>query len=79
MSALESAALLHETGAQVEVIARAPRVYFLRQRLSWLHRLGPITRWRRERKPIGRFPAIRARFVQPLFQRLIVDAAAVAM
>jgi hypothetical protein len=42
-SALESAALLHEAGAEVEVLVRGPRVYFLR-RVPWLHRLGPVTR-----------------------------------
>jgi cation diffusion facilitator CzcD-associated flavoprotein CzcO len=42
-SALESAALLHEVGAQVEVLVREPRVFFLR-RVPWLHNLGPITR-----------------------------------
>jgi FAD-dependent urate hydroxylase len=42
-SALESAALLHEAGAEVEVIVRAPRIYFLR-RVKRLHRLGPLTR-----------------------------------
>jgi cation diffusion facilitator CzcD-associated flavoprotein CzcO len=42
-SALESAALLHETGANVEVLVRAPRIYYLR-RIKRLHRLGPITR-----------------------------------
>ena len=35
-SALESAALLHEAGAQVEVIARQPRVRWLDQRVPWL-------------------------------------------
>jgi thioredoxin reductase len=42
-SALESAALLREGGCQVEVLARAPRVFFLR-RHPWIHRLGPLTR-----------------------------------
>jgi FAD-dependent urate hydroxylase len=42
-SALESAALLREAGCEVEVLARAPRVFFLR-RQPWLHHLGPITR-----------------------------------
>lgn len=42
-SALESAALLAECGADVEVIVRAPRIYFLR-RVPRLHRLGPVTR-----------------------------------
>jgi FAD-dependent urate hydroxylase len=42
-SALESAALLHEAGAEVEVLVRAPRIYFLR-RIARLHHLGPLTR-----------------------------------
>ena len=43
-SALESAALLHEAGAEVEVVVRAPRIYFLRRVHGVLHRLGPLTR-----------------------------------
>jgi len=42
-SALESAALLHEAGADVEVIARAPQVRWLRWRKR-MHRLGPMER-----------------------------------
>jgi cation diffusion facilitator CzcD-associated flavoprotein CzcO len=42
-SALESAALLRESGAKVEVLVRAERIYFLR-RVPRLHRLGPLTR-----------------------------------
>ncbi len=42
-SALESAALLHEAGAAVEVLVRHSRIFFLR-RVGWLHKLGPITR-----------------------------------
>ena len=42
-SALESAALLREVGCEIEVIARAPRVFFLR-RQPWIHQLGPLTR-----------------------------------
>jgi NADPH-dependent 2,4-dienoyl-CoA reductase/sulfur reductase-like enzyme len=41
-SALESAALLHEAGAQVELAVREPVVHWLTRR--WQHRLGPITR-----------------------------------
>ena len=41
-SALESGALLHESGADVEVVVRAPRIFFLR-RIPWLHRLGPLS------------------------------------
>jgi FAD-dependent urate hydroxylase len=42
-SAIESAALLSEAGAQVEVIARTGTVNWL-LRSSWLHRLGPVRR-----------------------------------
>jgi cation diffusion facilitator CzcD-associated flavoprotein CzcO len=41
-SALESAALLHEAGAQVEVVTRAPSVRWLGQH-TWLRSLGPVT------------------------------------
>ena len=43
-SALESAALLHELGANVEVLVRRERIYFLRRAHGVLHRLGPVTR-----------------------------------
>jgi thioredoxin reductase len=43
-SALESGALLHEAGAEVEVVVRGERIFFLRRRFPWLHRLGPLTR-----------------------------------
>ena len=42
-SALESAALLSEAGADAEVVVRAPRIFFLR-RFPRLHNLGPLTR-----------------------------------
>lgn len=42
-SALESAALLHESGANVEVIARQARINWIGQH-SWLHHMGPISR-----------------------------------
>jgi thioredoxin reductase len=35
-SALETAALLHEVGAEVEVLARQPRVHWLDQKMQWL-------------------------------------------
>jgi hypothetical protein len=41
-SALESAALLHEAGAEVEVIARIPRLRWIGMH-GWLHHLGPIS------------------------------------
>ncbi len=42
-SALESGALLHEAGAEVDVVVREPRVFFL-GRIPLLHRLGPVSR-----------------------------------
>jgi thioredoxin reductase len=41
-SALESAALIHEADAEVEVIARDPQVRWIGQH-SWLHHMGPIS------------------------------------
>jgi hypothetical protein len=41
-SALESAALLHEAGADVEVIARNESVHWVGMH-KWLHHLGPIS------------------------------------
>jgi cation diffusion facilitator CzcD-associated flavoprotein CzcO len=41
-SALECAALLHEAGAEVEVIARISELRWIGQH-PWLHRLGPIS------------------------------------
>ena len=43
-SALESAALLRENGADPEVLVRNERIYFLRRAKGILHRLGPLTR-----------------------------------
>jgi cation diffusion facilitator CzcD-associated flavoprotein CzcO len=41
-SALESAALLHEAGAEVEIIARQSELRWIGQH-SWLHKMGPIS------------------------------------
>jgi len=41
-SALESAALLHEAGADVEVIAKIPHLRWIGMH-PWLHKLGPIS------------------------------------
>jgi hypothetical protein len=41
-SALESAALLHEAGSVVEVIAKIPRLRWIGMH-GWLHALGPIS------------------------------------
>jgi lysine/ornithine N-monooxygenase len=41
-SALESAALLHEANAKVEVIAREPRLRWIGTH-GWLHQMGPIS------------------------------------
>jgi thioredoxin reductase len=42
-SALESAALLNESGSEVEVIAASPQLRWIGQHV-WLHRLGPISK-----------------------------------
>ena len=41
-SALESAALLHEAGAQVEIIARQNELRWIGQH-TWLHNMGPLS------------------------------------
>ena len=41
-SALESAALIHEAGAEVEVIARQDHLNWIGKH-SWLHHMGPLT------------------------------------
>ena len=41
-SALESAALMHEAGAEVEVIAKDPNLRWVGMN-AWLHHLGPIS------------------------------------
>jgi hypothetical protein len=42
-SALESAALLNEAGARVEVVARTSYIHWL-DRSAWLHSLGPLSK-----------------------------------
>jgi thioredoxin reductase len=51
-SALESAALLSESGAQVEVIARDSKLKWIGSH-KWLHRMGPLTRMLYSRHDIG--------------------------
>jgi FAD-dependent urate hydroxylase len=41
-SALESAALLHESGAEVEIIAQIPALRWIGMH-TWLHHMGPIS------------------------------------
>jgi cation diffusion facilitator CzcD-associated flavoprotein CzcO len=41
-SSLESAALLHEAGAEVEIIARIPALRWIGQH-PWLHKMGPVS------------------------------------
>ncbi len=41
-SALESAALIHEAGAQVEIIVRQEQLKWIGQH-TWLHHMGPLT------------------------------------
>lgn len=59
-SALESAALLHEAGADVEVIARIPKLRWIGMH-SWLHHLGPISKTLYSKYDVG--PAAISRLV----------------
>jgi FAD-dependent urate hydroxylase len=68
-SALESAALLHEHGADVEVVVRAPRIYFLR-RIPWLHRLGPVSWLLFARPEVGPAGLSRLVAMPDLYRRL---------
>jgi FAD-dependent urate hydroxylase len=58
-SALEGAALLNESGADVEVIVRSPIVRWLAFR--WQHKLGPVTKCLYAPPDVG--PAIVSQFV----------------
>jgi thioredoxin reductase len=51
-SSLESAALLHEAGAEVEVIARIAALRWIGQH-PWLHQLGPISSMLYSKHDIG--------------------------
>lgn len=51
-SALESAALLCEAGAQVEVIAKIPALRWIGMH-KWLHQLGPITKMLYSKYDVG--------------------------
>jgi thioredoxin reductase len=51
-SSLESAALLHETGAEVEIIARIEALRWIGQH-PWLHNLGPISSMLYSKHDIG--------------------------
>jgi FAD-dependent urate hydroxylase len=59
-SALESAALLHEAGANVEVIARQQSLNWVGVH-SWLHHLGPLTKLLYSSRDVG--PAVLSRIV----------------
>jgi Pyridine nucleotide-disulphide oxidoreductase len=51
-SALESAALLHEAGAFVELIAKIPELRWIGMH-SWLHHLGPISQLLYSKHDVG--------------------------
>ena len=51
-SALESAALLHEAGAHVEVITRIPTLRWIGMH-KWLHQLGPISQLLYSKHDVG--------------------------
>ena len=66
-SALESAALLAEAGASVEVAARAPEVSWLSRR--WHHKLGPVSRCC-TRRPMSARPASAGWWPAPAFRAM---------
>ncbi len=51
-SALESAALLHEAGAEVEVVAKIPQARWIGMH-TWLHHLGPISKMLYSKHDVG--------------------------
>jgi hypothetical protein len=51
-SALESAALLHEAGADVEIVARSRHLRWVGMH-SWLHHLGPISQMLYSKHDVG--------------------------
>lgn len=51
-SALESAALLHEIGAEVEVVAKIPRLRWIGMH-TWLHHMGPISKMLYSKHDVG--------------------------
>ena len=51
-SALESAALLHEAGSDVEIVAKVPALRWI-GRHGWLHHLGPISKMLYSKYDVG--------------------------
>lgn len=51
-SALECAALLHEAGAKVEIIARQPALKWIGQH-KWLHQMGPLSKMLYAKHDVG--------------------------
>jgi len=71
-SALESAALLHESGAEVEVIARQEKLNWVGLH-SWLHHMGPVSKVLYSSRDVG--PAGLSRIVSaPRLLRLFPRA-----
>jgi hypothetical protein len=67
-SALESAALLHEAGAEVEVIARQQALRWVGLH-SWLHHLGPISKCLYSSRDVGPAGVSRLVSLPRLFRR----------
>jgi len=68
-SALESAALLHESGAEVEVIAHISELRWIGMH-SWLHHLGPISSMLYSKHDVGPAGISRLVAAPKLVQRL---------
>jgi hypothetical protein len=67
-SALESAALLHEAGARVELIARQNVLHWVGMH-SWLHHLGPISKLMYSKRDVGPAGISRLVAVPKLFRQ----------
>jgi hypothetical protein len=68
-SALESAALLHEEGADVEVLIRNPFMRWVGMH-SWLHHLGPISKMLYSKHDVGPAGISRLVAAPKLLQRM---------
>jgi FAD-dependent urate hydroxylase len=70
-SAIETAALLHEIGAQVELLARQPKIHWLDQKLQWLKsKANPIRPLLYPRTEVGPPGLNLICATPPLFKRL---------
>ena len=80
-SALESAALLHEAGSDVEIIARIPALRWIGMH-TWLHQMGPLSKMLYSKHDIGpigisrlvAYPRLMSHVPLPLMDKIRVRA-----